>query len=130
MATNISLNKKIKRLFVVLSMLLFYPYKVNAFLNFCFPISYTVLVFILGWPHMILDSFGYQLFSELLDISFITVGTVGNTVLFFIFGIAVDVWRRKKDSLPKKYWLKSPIIFLIFVAILLGLSFIDPTCWE
>jgi len=120
-----------KKVSIVLAILLFLPQKASAFINFCFPISSTLLIFVLGWPYVILyNFFGYQPSVKLLDINFITTGAVSNVISLIIFGIALDLWRRKKGYLLKKYWLKLPLIFLLFIVILFGLSFIDPTCWR
>ena len=97
---NIIKDKKWQKKYIfylILPILLILPLGVNAFIDFCFSISITILVFVLGWPSMILYSLGYQPSWGLMDAKFIIVGTIVNIFLLFIFGLIIDSWRNKKN---------------------------------
>ncbi len=102
--------------------------KKSGFINLCFPLSFTILTFLLGWPQIILYQFGYKTSTELLDMNFIATGTIANLLVLLVIGILVDTWRKKKGYLSKKYYMKLPILLIIIGLLLFAISFIDKTC--
>ncbi len=108
---------------------LFIPFRTYAFLNFCFPISFTLLVFILSWPSMILYEFGYQISTNFISVGFVVIGVIVNFLLVLVIGYLVDLWKRKNGYLPKKYYLKLPLLFIILISILFILTFFDKSCF-
>ncbi|MEK7117667.1 MAG: hypothetical protein AAB861_02725 [Patescibacteria group bacterium] len=102
--------------------------KKRGFINFCFPISFTILTFLLGWPQIILYEFGYKSSTKIFDANFIVIGVVSNLLILFIIGLVIDKWRKTKGYLSKKYFFKLPILLLIVSTLLFIISLIDKTC--
>lgn len=103
--------------------------KSSGFINFCFPISFTILVFILGWPYVIMYELGYQVSDNIFSTGPIVAGIVVNAVILFVVGIIVDRWRKTKGFLQKKYYLKLPLLFLIISGLLFILLLVDKSCF-
>ena len=102
--------------------------KKKGFINFCFPISFTLLTFLLGWPQIILYEFGYKPSTDIFDVNFIVIGIGVNLLILFIIGLLIDIGRKAKGYLPKKYFFKLPILLLIVSTLLFIISLIDKTC--
>jgi|GEM_PF-4356462 len=106
------------------------PITTYAFWNICVPVSATLLVFVLGWPQIIIYSlFKYQISENLLDNNFILFGVVANLILAYVFGLVIDVWRKKGGYISKKYYFKIPLLVLVAILILLCLLFVDKSCF-
>ena len=122
------MNKKI--LILVTAILLVLPVKAEAFLDICFPISFVILLFILGWPNMIFyEFFGYQSAgNELINWEIILVGLAVNVLILFLLGIFLDLWIYRKNTSIKGYSIKIPLIFIVIMLLLFGISFIDRSC--
>ena len=122
-----------KKFSLIISGLLFIPLKAQAFLDFCFPVSVTILYFVLGWPSTLI----YELFPKTISETILERGFIGIFVLGFaidfivIFLLSYLVDRNQKRlqlPLKKRYMFKGPAFFVAAVIVLLLFMFIDPTC--
>jgi len=105
-------------------------------LSFCFPISFVILLFVLGWPLM--------LFGELLPESVLKIFSGPNegdlSLKIVIPGLIIDMLilyfaghlKDKKDRIDVPYFkrraLRWPLVFLAICIFLSVLMFVDPTC--
>jgi hypothetical protein len=121
----------IKKIWPIAPGILFaiFPIKTFAFWDLCFPISFTFLIFALGWPNMILYTFVYSANEKLFDMKFVLIGVIVNLFATVLIGVLIDWIRQKKNLLPKKYYWKLPVLFFTILLLLFVLSYIDPTCW-
>lgn len=124
-------NKKFGLIFTIIS---FIPLKAEAFWNFCFPVSYVIWTFILGWPSpVIYELLPKHLSKPILGEGFtrmFILGFVIDLIIILVIGFIVD--KRKgiqSVSVREKYIFKLPSYFILTVLILFLLSFVDPTCW-
>lgn len=110
----------------------FSPLPVYAFWSLCFPISFIILSFILGWP----GPFIYELLPKSISEPILDKGFYGT----FVLGLAIDLiililigfWLDKRNqsnlSFRQSKVFKLPLYFILAVILLAGLMFIDPTC--
>lgn len=119
----------------ILSILLYLPLQAKAFLNFCFPISFTILTFILGWPIMVFGELLPQRFTRSL------FGSTNSDLSFtwlFIFGLIIDLLfvylisylLDKSNGFKTRYAKKIPLIFFLAIVVLFIFSYFDPTCYR
>src|SRR3989344_1496230 len=102
---------KKKILLILYIAILTFPITAFGLIDFCFSVSFTVLTLVLGWPSMLL--FGF--------------------VVNFLIALAISIFLGRHETeqgLPFYKKFKLPILFSIFIFLLLIISFIDPTCWR
>ena len=98
------------------------PFFAYGFLDFCFPISLVILIYLFAWPGTILyEIFGIQ--SMYLGVA---LGIVINTLVIYYLGKYIDY----KNQYVTKYRYRLIKFFGIICVILLGFIFIDPSCWS
>ena len=114
---------------LLLILLLISPLSAHAFIEFCFPISFTFLAAILSWPSMLLYEISPSFsFSQNLTIMFI-LGFLVDLLITFAISILIGRYKAERD-LPFYKKFKLPIFFIVLVILLLILSYLDPTCWQ
>lgn len=117
-----------KFLITILALATFLPNKADAFIDFCFPISSTILLVVLGWPSMII----YEFFTEKISgdsFAFISIGILVNLMVVAGIGLIVDAHRKNEEKLAKRFVVKFPLYFIGSVVVLFILSFVDKTCF-
>src|SRR3989338_1782792 len=106
--------------------ILSFPAQASAFVDICLPFSFTALMLILGWPEMLV----YEIFGDnVLSQQFGLLGLITNLLLILIISYFLDKKSVKKDKFYKKFIFKLPLYFIILIALLFALSFIDTTCF-
>lgn len=118
------------RIFLLLSLLLVFPLAARAFLSFCFPISATLLLYLLNWPLIVAGLFVDITFFGPND--FLTpsiIGLIANALILYGIGFILDKRRRVAVLGWRQYKYLLPLVLLIISMVLYGFAYIDPTCW-
>lgn len=97
-----------------------YPFFAYGFLSFCFPISFVILAFAFAWPSMFL----YEIFG----IENLYLGTMFGILINILTVYCIGKYLDHKNNGVTNYRYKLLKIFGIICAILLGFTFIDPSC--
>ena len=102
--------------------------KKHGFINLCFSMTSTLLIFIFGWPQTFLYELGYGGIFDLNSKNFVLMGIFINLVIFLAVGLLLDFWRNKKGYQYKKYSVRLPVFFVILVVCIYLVTFIDKSC--
>ena len=120
---------KKKILLILYIAILTFPITAFGLIDFCFSVSFTVLTLVLGWPSMLL----YETFPTVTPVQEFSSMLVFGFVVNFLIALAISIFlgiHETEQGLPFYKKFKLPILFSIFIFLLLIISFIDPTCWR